>query len=55
MATQYAVIHIEKGKGSGGALGHHIDRTQGKEYSYKHSDPELKHLNSHIKLNAYCS
>lgn len=55
MATQYAVLHIEKGKGSGGALGHHIDRTEGKEYSYRHSDPELKHLNSHIKLNAYCS
>lgn len=55
MAIQYAVLHIEKGKGSGGALGHHIDRTEGKEYSYKHSDPELKHLNSHIKLNAYCS
>ena len=42
---QYAVIHIEKGKGSGGALGHHIDRTKGNEYSYKHSDPERKHLN----------
>lgn len=55
MGKQYAVIHIEKGKGSGAALGHHIDRTQGKEYSYQHSDPALKHLNSHIKLNAYCS
>ena len=55
MGKQYAVIHIEKGKGSGAALGHHIDRTQGKEYSYQHSDPELKHLNSHFKLNAYCS
>lgn len=55
MSKQYAVLHIEKGKGSGGALGHHIDRTQGKEYSYKHSDPDLKHLNSHFKLNAYCS
>ncbi|MDM1036340.1 MobV family relaxase [Myroides odoratimimus] len=55
MGKQYAVIHVEKGKGSGAALGHHIDRTKGKEYSYQHSDPTLKHLNSYFKLNAYCS
>lgn len=51
---QYAVIHIEKGKGSGGALGHHIDRTEGKEYSYKHSDPDKKHLNHNFtSINKY--
>ena len=51
---QYAVIHIEKGKGSGGALGHHIDRTKGNEYSYKHSDPERKHLNHNFTdINKY--
>lgn len=55
MATQYAVLHIEKGKGSGGALGHHIDRTEGKEYSYKHSDPSLKDLNQNFELNKYSS
>lgn len=55
MAKQYAVVHIEKGKGSGGALGNHIDRTEGKEYSYKHSEPEKKHLNQNFELNKYSS
>lgn len=41
----YAIFHGSKGKGSGGGLGNHIDRTEGKEHTYKHSDPERKSLN----------
>ena len=41
----YAVYHTEKGKASGGGIGHHIDRTLGREYSYSHADPERKNLN----------
>ena len=53
--TQYAVIHVEKGKGSGGALGNHIDRTEGKEYSFQNADPKFKHLNQNFELNKYSS
>ena len=28
----YCVLHCTKGKDSGGGLGNHIDRTEGKEY-----------------------
>lgn len=41
----FAVYHVEKGKGAGGGLGHHVDRTEGKEYTYKHADPGRKGLN----------
>lgn len=53
--TQYAVIHVEKGKGSGGALGNHIDRTEGKEYSFQNADPKFKHFNQNFELNKYSS
>lgn len=53
--TQYAVIHVEKGKGSGGALGNHIDRTEGKEYSFQNADPSFKHLNQNFEMNQYSS
>ncbi len=35
----FAVYHVEKGKGSGGGQGNHIDRIEGKEHSYKNADP----------------
>jgi hypothetical protein len=45
MATQYAVMHTEKGKGIGGGSGNHIDRTLGMEHTFKHADPKRLHLN----------
>lgn len=45
MAKQYAVIHIEKGKGVGGGVGNHIDRTLGKEHTFPHADATRLHLN----------
>lgn len=53
MTKQYAILHIEKGKGSGGGLGNHIDRTKGKEHTYPHSDPERKHLNVEFVQEKY--
>lgn len=41
----YGVYHTAKGKASGGALGNHIDRTEGKEHSFRNADPDRKHLN----------
>ncbi len=43
MGRQYAVFHLQKGSGNGGGLGHHIDRTPGKEHTYPHvkGDREL--------------
>ena len=46
--------HIEKGIGNAGGLGHHIDRTEGKEFSYKDADLTRLHLNKNYALNAYC-
>ena len=47
----YAVYHTEKGKASGGGIGHHIDRTPGREYSYSHADPERKNLNVSFQVH----
>lgn len=47
--------HIEKGTGNAGGLGHHIDRTEGKEFSYKDADLSRVHLNQNYKLNKFCS
>jgi len=44
----FAVGRAEKGKGSGGGLGHHIDRTKGQEYTYEHADSSRTHLNINI-------
>jgi len=41
----YAVLHHEKGKGSGGGLGNHVDRKKGAEHSYRQADPERRELN----------
>lgn len=50
----YAVYHSEKGKISSGGIGHHIDRAEGKEHSYRHADPDKKHLNQHISVTPFC-
>ena len=50
----YAVYHSEKGKISTGGIGHHIDRADGKEHSYRHADPDKKHLNQHISVTPLC-
>jgi hypothetical protein len=42
---QYATYHIAKGQGSGTNLGHHIDRTPGKEWVYSNADRERSGLN----------
>lgn len=47
--SSFVVMNIRKGKGSGGALGNHIDRTVGKEHMYKNADPELKEYNVSYK------
>ena len=44
----FAICHIEKGKGSSTQIQHHIDRTPGKEYSFPHADPALRHLNREL-------
>lgn len=49
------VLHFEKqGKPTGGSLGHHIDRTEGMEYSYQHADLTRTHLNKVYQFNEYC-
>lgn len=45
MGKQFAVFNIKKSSSSGGGLGHHIDRTPGKEHMYKNADPSRRHLN----------
>lgn len=50
----YAVYHSEKGKISTGGIGHHIDRADGKEHSYRHADLDKKHLNQHISVTPLC-
>jgi len=47
----FAVYHGEKGKGSGGGIGAHIDRTKGMERTYPHADPERIHLNQNLLPN----
>lgn len=51
-----AVLHFEKHqKPTSGSLGNHIDRTEGKEYSYRHADLSKLDKNVYIKLNEFCS
>jgi hypothetical protein len=46
----FAVYHVEKGKGSGGGQGNHIDRIEGKEHSFKNADPSRLHLNKNYPV-----
>lgn len=50
----FAVYHTEKGKTSSGGIGNHIDRKVGAEHSYRHADPERRHLNEIYHVNEYC-
>ena len=45
MAKQYAVYRVAKGKSLRDGLGNHIDRIKGKEWSFRHADPDRIHLN----------
>lgn len=47
--------HVEKGLDSSGGLGHHIDRTEGKEHTYPHADLSRTDLNQNYAVNKYCS
>ncbi|MDM1039834.1 MobV family relaxase [Myroides odoratimimus] len=47
--------HVEKGLDSSGGLGHHIDRTEGKEHTYPHADLSRADLNQNYAVNKYCS
>jgi hypothetical protein len=47
----FAVYHTQKGKGSGGGLGSHIDRTEGESNSYKTADPLMKEMNIKFALS----
>lgn len=49
----YAVLHSEKGKSSSGGIGHHIDRDEKAKHTFKHSDPDRRHLNRNFELNRY--
>jgi hypothetical protein len=53
MAKQYAVLHTEKGKGTGGGLGNHIDRKLGMEHTFQHADPARLHLNIDYTAKRY--
>ena len=44
----FAVYHTEKGTGSGGGVGNHIDRSKGMEHTYKHADPDRILLNRNL-------
>lgn len=46
----YAVLHSTKGGKSSGGLGNHIDRVEGMEHTFKHADPERKHLNINFNV-----
>ncbi len=50
----YAVYHTEKGNISSGGIGKHIDREQGAEHTYRHSDPEKRNLNQSFVITEHC-
>ena len=49
----YAVYHTEKGAGGSAAIGNHIDRTKGKEHTFKNADPSLINKNLHMAPAKY--
>ena len=48
------VFNIKKNRGNFGALGAHIDRTEGMEHMYSNADPSRKHLNRKIIATEHC-
>lgn len=49
--SSFVVMNVRKQKGSGGALGNHIDRTVGKEHMYKNANAERTSANVSYNLN----
>jgi len=49
----YAVYHTEKGASGSAAIGNHIDRTKGKEHTFKNADPSLINKNLHMAPAKY--
>jgi len=49
----YAIYHTAKGKGSGGGLQNHIDRTEGKEHTYRNANPETTKYNVDLTNEKY--
>jgi hypothetical protein len=52
---QYAVIHCQKGKGSGGGQGKHIDREVGFEHTFQQVDPTRRILNREFAEDKFTS
>lgn len=53
MEKQYAIMHTEKGSGTGGGSGNHIDRVEGMEHCYPHADPERTKYNREYAPDSY--
>lgn len=43
MSKQMVVCHLQKMKGSGGGMGNHVDRVEGKEHSFTNADLTRTH------------
>lgn len=52
---QYAVVHCQKGKGSGGGQGKHIDREVGFEHTFQQVDPTRRILNREFAEDKFTS
>ena len=50
----FAVYHTEKGNVSSGGIGKHIDREEGAEHTYRHSDPSKRNLNQSFEITEHC-
>ena len=53
MSKQMVVCHMQKMKGSGGGMGNHVDRVEGKEHSFENADPTRTHLNREMVQDKY--
>jgi hypothetical protein len=47
------VCHLQKMKGSGGGMGNHVDRVEGKEHSFTNADLTRTHLNRELVQDKY--
>ena len=48
-----AVLHYQKMVKVRGSLGHHIDREEGKEYSYRHADLSKTKENIYVQVTSF--
>lgn len=53
MQKQMVVCHVQKMKGSGGGMGNHVDRVEGKEHSFENADLTRTHLNRELVQDKY--